>query len=381
MNTLVQLLMRMPTKTATGTGTDGMSKNHKESDMDARLANSRRAYPRRRQGNEAAGLAHSAICETARSTRVGGAALALGLMLTLGQFSQAFAQEPSPEAIEREAKARIEALKRDVAKADTDLRRTDSLRRDEDQRHARLRAIRQEDMRRRNEELTELEGRLAEVRSRMQAERNRQAGLQNRIDDAAAREKALMELMLRQAATLAAQVQASLPHEREARLERIQALRRDLENGTSIPDEAFARLQALVREEIRFGDDIELVDRPIVRIDGRTINVSLLRIGNQGMLYADAEDRHYGILERNEAQGQVEWTWREELGFNERKMVRDAIDVRAARKPPQLAALPFLLSQAPEAEPREGVSDSDTASHGGTTKQGGNSTLNSQGGK
>jgi hypothetical protein len=58
----------------------------------------------------------------------------------------------------------------------------------------------------------------------------------------------------------------------------------------------------------------------------------------------DEENRHYGILERTGEGDGIKYSWREKLSFNEREAVRDALDVKFAKKPPKLVNLPLTLT-------------------------------------
>jgi len=42
--------------------------------------------------------------------------------------------------------------------------------------------------------------------------------------------------------------------------------------------------------------------------------------------------------------GKVEYTWKEDLNFDERTAIKLAIEVKMARKPPQMVRMPLSLS-------------------------------------
>ncbi|MFC1586281.1 DUF3450 family protein, partial [Fibrobacterota bacterium] len=139
-------------------------------------------------------------------------------------------------------------------------------------------------------------------------------------------------------------VKNSLPWDLEARLDRVRVLKRDLEAGNAGLEESFGRLNALYSEEIKFGDEVEFSERPVTRINGETVNARILKIGNQWMVYADEEDKKYGVLERALGEEGIQYKWRENLSFAEREAIRDALDVKNAKKPPKLVNLPITFT-------------------------------------
>ena len=74
------------------------------------------------------------------------------------------------------------------------------------------------------------------------------------------------------------------------------------------------------------------------------MNASILRIGNQWMVYVDENGSVYGRLERKIENGNVVYEWNENLNLEERAAVKLAIEVKQAKKPPQIVNLPVSLS-------------------------------------
>ena len=124
----------------------------------------------------------------------------------------------------------------------------------------------------------------------------------------------------------------------------------DIESGNASEEEAFSRLKSLIAEEIRFGDEVAIINSPFTRKNGELINAQILRIGNQWMVYSDEAGTLYGALVRKVEQAgdslKVTYEWNEELNLNERNAVRFAIDVKQAKKPPQMVTLPVSISVA-----------------------------------
>jgi len=280
--------------------------------------------------------------------RLGGLALALalsGAALTLApQPARAQAQTQDAGETQR-LRAEVARLKRDVQRAESEIRRTDSLTREEQAASARTRERLTRDRERREKENAALEARVREARGRIAAEKARGDGYVNATGEEEARGKAVLTLLALVADSLTDRVEAGIPWDNETRRERILSLRRDLEAGTASPEEAFARLGALLREETKGGDEVTLSSRPLTRKNGEVINAQVLKIGNQAILYVDEDGKKFGILERADAaDGTTKWSWREDLNLSERTAVKRAVAVKAGRDTPQLAALSVPLA-------------------------------------
>lgn len=241
------------------------------------------------------------------------------------------------------------ALEADLKKLDQRIQSTDSLSRDEARRSALLQERYGADLQRRKAELDSMQVKMQRQAGELQKERNLQSSAQLSSDNAKSYRKALSQNLAGFAQLFENQVATTLPWDREDRVERIRALRRDLESGSATPEEGFSRLRALYTEEIRFGDEVAFAERPLVRKNGETVNAKVLRIGNQWMVYHDDEALRFGVLERRQGKdGKQDFVWREDLSFEERQAVKLAIDVKLARKPPQMVSLPLSLSIAPQ---------------------------------
>jgi hypothetical protein len=170
-------------------------------------------------------------------------------------------------------------------------------------------------------------------------------------------------------------------------LERIRSLRRDLEAATASPDEAFARLAALLREETKSGDEVTLSSRPLTRKSGEVVNAQVLKIGNQAILYVDEDGKKFGILERKQTTADsTAWVWREDLNLSERTAVKRAVAVKAGRETPQLAALELPLAglitrQAPTDAPADDTDTTGPAPTPNSTTKSVDSAAASKGGR
>ncbi len=257
-------------------------------------------------------------------------------------------QGPSQEEL-RELSYQINQLKKENSKLDKELSRVDSMSSDEEQRVKKLHENFEKDIQRKKKEIEDLNGQLLDLEKQIATERNKQAKFKNNMAENKARQKATTQTLLKLCDAFELKIKSSLPWELDKRLERVQILKRDVENGFANLEEAFKRLDALYQEEIRFGDEVSMINKPLTRNNGEIINADILKIGNQWMVYSDEEEKFYGILVREYKEGQLAYRWREELSFPERDAVRLAIDVKKGKKPPQLITLPLSISLAPQA--------------------------------
>jgi cytochrome c556 len=235
-------------------------------------------------------------------------------------------------------------LEGDIRRLNAQITQTDSMIKVEQQ-HGSLQQDRQKaDIYRRRKEIDDLREKLSELSAEMGRERNSISASQTQIQNTEATRRALNSQLTSHCRKLEGFIKNGLPWDTEIRLERISTLCQDLENGNANAEEGFSRLRAIYVEEIRFGDEVQISNRPITRNNGEMINASVLRIGNLWMVYQDEAGHLFGMLNKKSGEdGANEYTWKEELSFEERQAVRTAIDVKLARKPPQMVRLPFSL--------------------------------------
>lgn len=296
-----------------------------------------------------------------RSLTARGALAGLALCLA----AAAHAQDPADalralEAELQKARAGIEKARKDGAKADAELRKTDSLLREEAARSAASDERAAKDRERREKENAALAARVAETQAKVNQERAGMGRWQNAEDEIKARQKRLSLVLAGYCDSLVRRIEASPPWEREGRLDRVRSLKKDLEAGTASVDEGFTRLNAALKEEAKSGDEIALLNKPVTRKNGDVVNAQVLKVGNQWLVYMDEEGKRFGVLERNAAGG---WDWREDPGFQEKNRIKEAIEVKSAKRPPQLAVLdlgiapaaPILPPPAAAAAPQKGA--------------------------
>ncbi len=244
----------------------------------------------------------------------------------------------------RNLKQEKEKLNSEIQKLTRQIAVTDSLLKADDARYKTLQSRYSADSERRRAEIDSLNIKIRGVAAQLQEERQKQARAKNRNDNVAAKRKALHSAMLSVCKQLERQVAQTVPWERDARLERVRSLARDIESGSATEEESFSRLKAVIQQEIKFGDEVAIVNAPLTRKNGELINAQILRIGNQWMVYSDENGTMYGSLVRTAQKGKITYEWNENLELWEREIIRYAIDVKLAKKPPQIIAMPVTLS-------------------------------------
>ena len=266
----------------------------------------------------------------------------LSFMLMILTFSGiAFADYESEI---RDLKMQKEKLNSEIQTLNTRIAATDSMLRADVSRHKMLEQRYKADSERRLAEIDSLNAKIRKVAASLQQERNKQARAKNRSENVAAKRRALRLELAKISKKLESQIAQTLPWERDSRLDRAKSLTREIESGNATEEEAFSRLKSLLGEEIKFGDEVAIVNSPLTRKDGEIVNASILRIGNQWMVYVDENGTQYGRLERKIENGNVVYDWNENLNLEERAAVKLAIEVKQAKKPPQIVNLPVSLS-------------------------------------
>ena len=244
----------------------------------------------------------------------------------------------------RDLKLQKEKLNSEIQNLNTRIASTDSMLRADVSHRQLLEQRYKADVERRNLEIDSLNAKIKKVAANLQQERNKQARAKNRSENVAAKRRALRLELAKISKKLESQIAQTLPWERDSRLDRAKSLTREIESGNASEEEAFSRLKSLLGEEIKFGDEVAIVNSPLTRKDGEIVNASILRIGNQWMVYVDENGAQYGRLERKIENGSVVYEWNENLNLEERAAVKFAIDVKQAKKPPQIVNLPVSLS-------------------------------------
>ena len=277
--------------------------------------------------------------------RTAPAALLFAALLPLAAFGQEGEAGARLDSEIQKARSEIAQAKKDVQKAEAEVRKTDSLLREEAARTVQAEDRQAKERERREKENASLQSRLQEAQAKINAERSGQGRWQNAQDEIKARQKRLTGVLAGYCDSVAARIEAAPPWDREPRLDRARSLKRDLEAGSATVEEGFARLNALVKEETKSGDEITVFNKPVTRKSGDMVNAQVLKIGNQWIVYVDDEGERFGILERTAAAGGAStWEWREDPGFAEKNRIKEALEVKSAKRPPQLVVLDLGLA-------------------------------------
>lgn len=275
------------------------------------------------------------------------------IFLTLGLLLSAFSFADTDSDI-RDLKLEKEKLNSEIQKLNSQISATDSMIRADDKRYKMLQERYRSDSERRKVEIDSLNAKIRTVAAQLQEERAKQARAKNRTDNVKSKRKALNETLITLSKKLESQIAQTLPWERETRLDRAKSLTRDLEAGNASEEEGFSRLKSLIGEEVKFGDEVAIINSPLTRKNGKLINAQILRIGNQWMVYSDENATMFGAMVRKVIDGpngkMVTYEWNEDLSLAEREAVKFALDVKQAKKPPQIVTLPVSLSIVAEEE-------------------------------
>ena len=241
-------------------------------------------------------------------------------------------------------------LNNEIKKTNSKIKEAEKWSKEDANRYTILEKRYRDDLARRSSEIDSLNAKIKKIAGQVQAEKSKQSMAKNRTDRVQSKRNATLALMAEYCTKLEQQVEQTLPWDKETRLERVRSLLRDIQSKNASEEEAFSRLKVLIQEEIRFGDEVAIINAPLTRNNGEIINARILRIGNQWMVYTDDNYAVYGVLKRSLENGKIKYDWYETLTLSERDAVKFAIDEKQARKAPQMVTLPLSLSVSREGE-------------------------------
>ena len=242
-----------------------------------------------------------------------------------------------------------EKLEKDIQFLESEIIENNKLMKDEAQRFAQLETQLEKAVDSRRTDLKKLLDDIKKIEEQSRREKRQQAGYDANIKNQEIYFERLNKIVLGKLDVLEAYIQASVPFEKDQRLSRVQGIKNDLKIGAANAEEAFTRMQLAIDEEIKFGDKVDLKNTSVTRKDGSVINVKMLKLGNQAMFYGDDEGKYYGILKREKVSAGYKYSWIEDVNFKQREQIRLALDVKEAKKAPQLVVLPVYLSVDQEA--------------------------------
>ena len=304
-------------------------------------------FGRDRNGDSKRFFQHSGSSEG-----VGWKLIFIGALVFMGTASPSSTQDL--EASIQKTKLEIAQAKKDLRKVENDVRKTDSLIQLEATQSAQSNERQIRDEERREKEMTALQARVQGARAKIASAQAATARKQRSIDEIKSRQHYLVLMLAGYCDSVIVRVEGGLPWEQEIRSSRVKSLKSDLEAGSASLEEGFARLSAVLKEEAKSGDEIAILNKPITRKNGEVINAQVLKIGNQYLMYMEEEAKYFGILERKETGGRPIWEWREDPSFSEKNEIRNAIEVKTAKRPPQLVTLNLLVAPVSTAKAMKG---------------------------
>jgi chromosome segregation ATPase len=257
-------------------------------------------------------------------------------LLILSVVGLLMAQSPEEDRLLKQ----IESLKSDIAKANVKISETDSMTVLEQKRFETLKQRSEEDVASKKVDIQSLEKKMNELVGEVRKAQYRQNNADAKVEVIKTRPAELSKVLIEQCENLKLQVLSGIPWDQKKRLDRLQSLKSDIESKSASVEEGLARLKALISEEKRFGDEVAYQERPYNKNDGTLINAKILRVGNLFMVYVDDQEKNYGILQKTEGG----YKMFEDLSFEQRQQVRDAIKVKTAKEAPRLVDLPITLS-------------------------------------
>ena len=266
------------------------------------------------------------------------------ILLTILLHGKAFSQ--SSPATNAELLSQIASIKNDIKSLEKQIAFTDSMKSVEAELFKKSQSRFQGDMKSRKKELQDLKNSLNKTASKVRSVNNDIAQSEMKIESIKAQQSQIRETLAKGCEKLMQSISQSLDWKRTERSNRVQSLLQDLKTKNASLEEGLSRLSNLYQEAIEFGDKVEYTEEPVIRTNGDVVNGKVIRIGNQALAYMGDEEKNFGILfptkpGKKSNSTEINYEWKETFTFQERNMIRKAIDVKSAKKPPQLITLPY----------------------------------------
>jgi hypothetical protein len=154
--------------------------------------------------------------------------------------------------------------------------------------------------------------------------------------------KVLGGKILEHTLSLSEALKASIPFQLDKRLEAVNLLALDLRQNTATPEEAFGRLLASFQKEIRMSQDAELFTGDISLQSGEKMAVKYIRAGKHIYAYSSGTGAQVGIMRKTMDRGWV-WVKEDQMDFETRNAVRNAVAIAEGKAVPGFAVLPFWI--------------------------------------
>ncbi len=221
---------------------------------------------------------------------------------------------------------------------------------DEEKLWAEEKAREEESEKRRKERMTELESEKIALRSSVsQLEGDIQStvrkieGLKNKKVGLEARIKVLGDAVLAQVEPFEKEIAKTIPYQYEQRISGVKLVGLDLRQDKISPEEGFSRLMASYRKELQMASDAELYSGDVELQSGEKVSVKYIRVGKQFLAYSSPTGAHVGVL-RRKSPGVWEWVREDQLDFDSRQALRDAIATSEGKAVPGFVEIPFWAS-------------------------------------
>jgi hypothetical protein len=181
-----------------------------------------------------------------------------------------------------------------------------------------------------------LEEEIQKAVSKIETHKNQKIALERNFD-------VLSQSILSETKFFAEAIQTTIPYQKDKRIENIKMIERDLFQDKVSAEEGFSRLFAAYAKELTLASDAEMYSGEVEAEGGNKIAVKFIRVGKQVMAYSSPTGSHLGILRPKSPE---EWVWvtHNDLDFDSRKAIRDAIAIAEGKAPPGFAELPFWLA-------------------------------------
>ncbi|MFH1727954.1 MAG: DUF3450 family protein [Pseudomonadota bacterium] len=155
--------------------------------------------------------------------------------------------------------------------------------------------------------------------------------------------KAFSDMLLENLLNLKTIINQSMPYHLKTRTASIESLISDIKASRISENEAFSRLKKILDTEKRYQTDSEVYTSDILQENGEALNVKILRIGSVFMAYYSMENKTAAILDKKTEGPISNWAWNNNLSFDQKRQIKQAIQILEGKRKPSLIMLPLNL--------------------------------------
>lgn len=171
-----------------------------------------------------------------------------------------------------------------------------------------------------------------------------QQTVQARIRETEFRLKNFNELVREKAVLLKRRILTGIPFEIEKRTAPLDLLARDIDQENIGPEEAFSRLWIILDAEQKFGMSCDAASAELTLPGGQLVQVKMIRAGHQFLAYQGVDSDQYGLIQIQQQGDSLAYTWQHGgLDFETRRLIKNAVQVKEGKRPPQLVTLPVSI--------------------------------------